>query len=107
AYDDVIEEHLELLFLSVDFSSEIGKAQTAQRMIRGAGRNGVGLTAALPHCFKGLPPALADAYAKLRRAELDVRAEDAAQLNVSDPVVHCVGPVHPMLLHQIGFEAQV
>jgi hypothetical protein len=66
-----------------------------------------GFPPALAHRFKGLLPALADAYAEFRRAKLDVRAEDAAHLNVTDAIVYCVGPVHPMLLHQIGFEAQV
>jgi hypothetical protein len=47
-----------------------------------------------------------NADAEARGVQLDVRTEHAAQLDIADPVVKRIGPVHPALLHQVRLESR-
>ena len=76
-------------------------------MLGAARRDGEGLAARLLHVVHGLFPAGADADVKARRIQAHVGAHDAAHLDVAHAVVHRVGIVHPVLLHQHALHAQV
>ena len=76
-------------------------------MLGAARRDGEGLAARLLHVVHGLFPAGADANVKARSIQAHIGAHDAAHLDVAHAVVHRVGVVHPVLLHQHALHAQV
>jgi hypothetical protein len=73
-------------------------------VVRGARGDRVRLAAASLHVGQRLLPALLEADPEIRPHQPHVGAHDAAELDVADPVVDDVGPVHPALLHKHAAE---
>ena len=76
AHDDVIEEDVELGLLLGHLARPVGEAQAAERMIRGAGRDGVRLAARVDDRVEGPLPTVADADVEAGWVEAHVAAHD-------------------------------
>ena len=76
-------------------------------MLGAARRDGEGLAARFLHIVHSLLPAGADANVKARSIQAHIGAHDATHLDVAHAVVHRIGVVHPVLLHEHAFHAQM
>ena len=100
AHDDRVEENAELPLLLLDLLRPLREAETAQPVVRRAGRDGVRPSAAGLDVPDRPLPAFLEPDPEPRLHEPDVRAHHPAQQDVAHPVVDGVGPVHPALLDQ-------
>ena len=89
------------------FASPVGEAQSAERMVRGAGRDWVRLAASGHDRVEGPLPTVADADVEPGGVEAHIAAQDARELDVAHLVVDDVGPRNPRLLHGDGLQAEV
>jgi hypothetical protein len=76
-------------------------------VVRGAGRNRVGLSTLAPHLLQCLFPALLEIDAKASVDQLDVRSHQAAHHDVADAVVDGVMIVGPVLLHEPALQSEL
>jgi hypothetical protein len=72
-----------------------------------AGRNGIGLAAAPFHFFQRVFPAAPEPDVEPLVDQPHVGAHQPAHHDVADPVVHRIGIVHPVFLHQHAGQAQL
>src|SRR5215210_9417656 len=105
AHDYGVEEDAEFPLLLLDLYGPVGESQAAESVIRGARRDRVGLLAGGLDVRQSPLPALLEADAEVRFHQAHVGAHDPAELDVADPIVDHVGPVHPALLHEDTFHA--
>ena len=100
AHDDRVEEDAELPLLLGHLERPVGEPQPAERVLRGARRDGVRRAARRLDLGDRVLPRPPDADVEARRVEPHVGAHDPAEQDVADLVVDRVGPVHPLLLHE-------
>ena len=100
ADDDRVEEDAELTLLFRDLVRPPREAETAERMVGGAGRDRVWPPAALLDGGERVLPARPDPDVEAGRVEPYVGAHDPREQDVPDAVVDDVRPVDPVLLHE-------
>ena len=106
-HDDVVEDDAEFDLLQFDLLRPPGETKAAERMVRGARRNGVGRAAAILNLEDRLLPALLEPDAEARAHEANVRPHQSAEQNVADAVVGHVGPIDPTLLDEDALHARL
>ncbi len=82
----------------------MGEAESAEAVIRGAGRNGVADAAVGADILHGVLPALLESDAEAEAGQLDVGAHDARKQDVAHVVVRRVDPA---FLHQPGLHPEL
>ena len=97
----------ELRLLVGDLAGPACEPVAAERMVGGAGRDGVGLAATLADVVERLLPALAEADVEAGVGQAHVGAHDPREEDVADRLVARVVPVDPVLLHEDAGEAEV
>ena len=107
AHDDGVEEDAQLRLLALQLDHPVGEAEPAQAMVRSPRRDGVWRAARLSDLGQRQLPALLEADAEAGLHQAHVRAHDARQLDVADPVVDRIGPIDPALLDQDATHPQV
>ena len=90
-----------------DLAGPAREPVAAERMVRGAGRDRVGLAAALADVVERLFPALAEPDVEARVGQPHVGAHDPREQDVADLLVARVVPVDPVLLHEHAGKAEV
>ncbi len=106
AHDDGVEEDAQLPLLLGDLARPARVAEPAERVIRRARRDRVRLAAAGLDVGQRRLPALLEPDPEAGLDQPHVGAEDAAELDVPDAVVHGVRPVDPALLHEHAVEPE-
>jgi len=76
-------------------------------VVGGTGRDRVRGTTLGADFLQGVLPAFLEADPEAGLDEFDVSAHDPGEQDVTDPVIHRIGPVHPALLNQAGLEPQL
>ena len=107
ADDDRVEEDAELALLVGDLVGPVRVPEAAERVIRRPGRDRVRLAASIADLGQRLLPALLEPDPEAGLDQPDVRADQAADEDVADPVIDRVRPVHPALLDEDAAEADV
>ena len=85
ADDDRVEEDAELALLLLDLVGPVGEAETAERVVRGAGRDGVRRAAARLHVLERRLPRVLEPDAEAGRVEAYVGAHDPATAGCCRP----------------------
>ncbi len=104
---DIVEADAHLRFLGAHLLGEADKAEPAEFVHRGAGRDGIGHAALRLDIVQRALPALTDADIKTLVHQLDLGAHHPAHQDVADAVIDRIGERYPALLNQAAFHAEL